>query len=274
MTSCGRGLALFVVGFSLLSLTVATSDAADPAPVCERYKAEIARIARDSDMRFSFENDGGLANGGVCWWHSRFQRAVWYLADFKPELSKPTTNEAKKLINSLAHFSGVVEIPGYSNFYSFSADFKDLIQDELEQWQKRDGFINQAWIRGLAGKSSYTPDRARKVMRKMYSSVQASLANGDIPWVKLQMPGITSHAALILSIYVDVKGNYTIEAVDSNSPESIATWSFRDGDETMNSDGNYETMMPFADYERDMDEISRRVNKKCSRKLASAAATK
>lgn len=252
---------LFGLGLALVFTSIVN---ADPAPVCLRDSTEMNRITRDSTMRLSFENDGGLGNGGVCWWHSRFQRAAWYLADFHPEKPKPSDREATRIIHRFAHLEGVIEVPGYSDFSSFSKDFEPLIQRELNQWQIRDGFINQAWIRGLSRKSEYNPRRAAQVMAKLYEDYLGDRSKNHVPWVKLQMPGLVAHAALILSIVRDAEANYTIEAVDSNFPDEIKTWNFEQGDTHIETI-DYEKMMPFDGYERDLNKIDRSLRDFCHR---------
>lgn len=241
-----------------------TGAQASPPSVCERRdSAVMENVTSDPSMRFSFDNEGGLGNGGVCWWHSRFQRAVWYLAEFKPELQKPARAEATRIIDRIAHFDGVTEIPGYTNFYDFSRDFQDVIQRELNQWQARDGFINQAWLRGISGKARYTPRGAALRMENLYLAYETAQKNNEIVWLKLQMPGVVAHAALMLSMIRASHGGFELQVVDSNYPGETKTWRFRDGDTHIQAPDYEEPFMPFDGYERDLNKASRDLKRYC-----------
>lgn len=240
---------------------------ADPLSVCKRDSQEIQRIARDKEMRFYADNNGGLLGGGVCWWHSRFQRAAWYLMEFKPEKPKPTTQQAEKIIDDIAHLRGVVEIPGYRNFYRFSSDFEEQIQKELNHWEARDAFVNQQWLRGLSKKAQYKPERAAEWIAKLFETYLDNQKKNRITWVKLQIPGIVAHSALILSMARDGKNNYKFEVVDSGYPWDIQNWKFDDGEESVTQFRLYypfEKMMPFSGFEKDFEKIDAAVKEYCS----------
>ena len=115
-------------------------------------------LLEDDNNRLSFSNRGGLLNGGVCWWHSRFQRNSIYLTMYNPDLPTPTEKEAKKIISNIRKGKKIVIIPGFDNFYDFSRKYYSLIQKELEKWQRRDGFIRQSWITGLSGDYEVSAD--------------------------------------------------------------------------------------------------------------------
>ncbi|MGZ3789205.1 MAG: hypothetical protein ACXVLQ_11820, partial [Bacteriovorax sp.] len=58
----------------------------------------IQDLSTESSNLMSFKNSGGVFNGGVCWWHSRFQRNIFYLSIFRPDLDRPKTTEGIKAI--------------------------------------------------------------------------------------------------------------------------------------------------------------------------------
>lgn len=214
----------------------------------------MTETALRPDMRLSFSNEGGIANGGVCWWHSRFQRSAWALAEFAPDQPRPTRVQAAALIDALAKMSHVVVIPGYPDLLTFTHDHADLVQRELNQWQLRDGFVNLAWTRGLARRSSYGPSKAMKMMDRLHSKFRSLSRRNHVTWVKLQMPGVTAHAALILDMTRDTDGNYELKVVDSNFQDRTETWSFRRGDTHLQTPF-YGKTMPFDGYERDLSRI-------------------
>ena len=53
----------------------------------------LINYSSETTNLMSFKNQGGLFNGGVCWWHSRFQRNIFYLSIFRPDLNKPLKSE-------------------------------------------------------------------------------------------------------------------------------------------------------------------------------------
>lgn len=179
---------------------------------CERTAEEIKSMPYSHLNRLSFENDGGLFNGGVCWWHNRFERSSNYLAYFAPQYSKPSSKQAKKIIRELMLRKRVVTIPGYENLYEFSKDQQKLIQRQLNLWQVRDALLNQAWILGLSGKHKTTAKKLEAIMDKLYGRYQKEQAQ---IFVKLQIKGITAHSFLILKITPTSNG-YQIETTDSN----------------------------------------------------------
>lgn len=233
--------------------------------VCDRHSDRDSQELTIANPRYrtSFQNSGGLKNSGVCWWHSRLQRAVWSLAEFRPELSKPSKSEAISLIHSLAQLSGVVVIPGYEDFFSFSADFHAEIQRELEQWQLRDGFINQAWIRGISGRSDFArnPRKLKRIMDELYRYSKKAKSEKFIPWVMLQLKGIVSHAALLTKMVKTDEG-YSLSIVESNYPDKTLVWEYRIGDG--HTGGGKYTTVPYYGYHRDVQKMNRAITRYCS----------
>jgi hypothetical protein len=79
------------------------------------------------------EGDWGV---GLCWWHSRFLRAVPYLVDFDPGAPKPTAEEAKTLLRRVTRFQPVV-LPGFEELRSFLVQFQKEFYAVLSEWQRR-----------------------------------------------------------------------------------------------------------------------------------------
>lgn len=242
-----------VRGF-LLSMFVSVSHANE---FCQRSQEDLFKAFEAPENRIGFQNDGGLQDGGVCWWHSRLQRSSIYLSTFAPEKSKPTLAEAQKLVRHLIYFTQVVEIPGYRNFSEFSADFEPLIQKELDQWQIRDGFLYQQWIRGLYGRASLPASSLKNHMNRLYSKFKLSKPG---LWVMAQMPGITSHALLIIGM---VKSNvgYHLRVIDSNRPLSTRELDYHFGDHSIELGGDFFT--PYPGFQLDQDKINTALQKYC-----------
>ncbi len=256
----GRGA--FWLGF--LSLFI-LNDVQAADSVCARRSSSktMSEIVSDPSQRLSFENEGGLLNGGVCWWHSRFQRAAWSLAEFHPELSKPTRRQAIRIIKALSRMREVVNIPGYSGLYSFSADFKAEIQHELNDWQLRDAFVHQAWVRGLSGRSNFrnAPERFKSHMNRLFKYSQSAMKAKFIPWIMLQMKGITSHAALLVGMKKTDDG-YILETVESNFPEKTFEWRYQTG-ATQVETNNYD-FVPYSGFSRDADRTRLALDRFCA----------
>jgi hypothetical protein len=253
------------LGFFILSTLSATSLASEvatsKAAFCNEIKSNKARhqelLMATDDMRMSFSNHGGLINGGVCWWHSRFQRNAAYLTIYRPDLPRPTREQAKDIIKDIRFARGVVTIPGYENFYDFSRDFYDEIQSRLEGWQRTDGFIMQQWVVGLAGASETSPENLKKKMDELYDQV----SQGDVVYQKLQIKGIVAHAWLVVGMEKTENG-YEVAVIDSNSPVRTQTYTYTEGD-TSFYHYYYGNFVPYTGKNRELRKLKRKVKSFC-----------
>ncbi len=205
-------LALFIVSISMSAQ--AASSSTSKASFCSnrKQKSYVQDLLQNGENLLSFTNHGGLLNGGVCWWHSRFTRNAAYLTIYKPNQPKPTSEEAQDLIKQIRKADNVVIIPGFSNLRHFSRYFSAEIQDELDAWQKGDGFIRQQWIVGLAGRTSTDAEKLQEKMHELYEYVEIE---GQIAYQKLQLPGVVAHAWLVIGMKKRSNG-YELNIVDSN----------------------------------------------------------
>jgi hypothetical protein len=83
------------------------------------------------DDTFAFVNPPGPYNTGLCWFHSRLQRQFTYLGNYRPELPKPSKDEAKRIIERIKNREAVTEIPGYQNLKEFSAEYAAELEAAL-----------------------------------------------------------------------------------------------------------------------------------------------
>lgn len=217
----------------------------------------VKNLTMDSNNLMTFVNDGGLANGGVCWWHSRFQRNALYLTIYKPDLAKPSQNEARELVKKIRTAKEVVVIPGFKNFASFAKANEKLIQREIEKWQLVESSIGFAWIKGLAGEPKVPADKMKELMDQTYQEVEV---NQNIAYNKLQIPGITAHAWLV--IHMDrTDWGYTLEVLDSNAPSYLQRYEYHEGDQFLvytNSDVSADTLQDLMDEAYEMKEIQKK----------------
>lgn len=217
----------------------------------------IQSILINPKSTLSFSNQGGLFGGGVCWWHSRFTRNAAYIVRFRPDLTAPTEAEAKKIIKDIRSAKKIVEVPGYSNLYDFSRSFDDLILRELEAWQRKDGFINQQWVAGLSGSSNIKPEALEKRMDELFERVQM----GEVVYQKLQMPGVTAHAWLVIGMTKTSDG-YQLLVLDSNT-YAPNTYTYRQGMTSFNYHG-FTHFVPYTGKTKEEAKLKRIVAKDCS----------
>lgn len=205
---------------------------------------------------FAFKNDGGIFNGGVCWWHSRLQRAAFYLTTYNPTEPKCSKKEAKKIIRNLIKGNKVSEVNGFTNFYGFSREYQDVIQRYLNLWQLTDGILFWQWINGLSGCYNTTPAKLKKYMDEIYEEVAIK---NRIAYVKLQIKGLDSHALLITAITPlgDNQG-YIFSYIDSNCPAEIKAYTYINGDTQLKlMNGS----VPYLQREGDIDKYLIAINK-------------
>lgn len=197
------------------------SYASDRAEFCEsaRNPNFLKEQLNERENLIAFTNPrAGIANGGLCWWHSRFQRNATYLANFRPEKPKPNEKELKKIIRKLALGNGlgrmaVVEVPGFNNLLEFSRAYRRELVRYFERWQVREGVVLGSWAyRGLAGASRNSARRLERRMDRLFELVEGK---NQIVYVKLQMPGVVSHSWLVTGMEKTGDG-YVLEFLDSN----------------------------------------------------------
>lgn len=249
-------ISLLLVIFTFLS----TSAFADP--FCTRTQSDLKEFLSQKSSRVAFKNGGGLINGGVCWWHNRLQRSSAYLVQYRPEENKPTAPELQKIYSSLRMMNEVVIIPGYSDFESFSTDHKDGLQALLNDWQKRDGFFNFQWIRGISGRYSLPAGEMKIRMDDVYNHYK----NSPSPlWIMAQIKGITSHSLLILNMSYRETG-YDMTVIDSNHPLDLVNIEYYHGDTSLNAKGEKYNFVPYAGFQNDFKNIQSALIKTCGQK--------
>ncbi|MFZ4714699.1 MAG: hypothetical protein ACOYL6_13360 [Bacteriovoracaceae bacterium] len=248
---------------ALLLLTLSPFLKAEPIQ-CKRTDEGVIQLLKNPGNRLSFKNKGGLGNGGVCWWHSRFERAASYLAAFDPSLAKPTKSELYDLLRDITLMKPVT-IPGYSNLFEVSSENVPLFQKILNHWQARDAFINQAWTRGLKGSVHMDADKLHAHMNQIFDQFQKKRK----PYfLMLQMPSVVAHAYLLLDM-IKTETGYEMYVVDSNFPLKVVTQIYNIGDETLIY-GNKsmidmigDPFIPYLGFARDYKKMERELSDFC-----------
>jgi hypothetical protein len=239
------------------------ASASETGNFCTRTEEDILVAFAEPSFRMGFQNQGGLVNGGTCWWHSRMQRSAIYLSRFRPELPRPDREGVERILKDLVHQRQVVEIPGYSSFFEFTRDHQAQVQRELDLWQIRDGFVNQQWIRGLSGRSKLPSRRLERRMERIHRVFQGSKPG---LWIMAQMKGITSHALLLLGMEPTVQG-YRLRFIDSNFPDETRELEYRRGDRAL--DLGYAEFIPYAGFRNDFRRIAAALDAHCGREAGS-----
>ncbi|MBC7427042.1 MAG: hypothetical protein H7336_00430 [Bacteriovorax sp.] len=241
------------VTFLLLSLNAfAGTLPTTKADYCSRFQdtSVLSTYSTETSNLMSFKNQGGLFNGGVCWWHSRFQRNILYLSIFRPELNKPTASEVRALIKEIRAGESVVMIPGFANFAEFSTTYSKEILAELESWQLYDGVILGSWIDGLKGDTKVRSEELQKMMATTFKYVEV---NKKIAYQKLQIKGITSHAWLIVGMIPGPNG-FEIGLIDSNNPRMSENYSYKIGDVSFH-EKSYGNFVPYLEFTREEERL-------------------
>jgi hypothetical protein len=207
----------------------------------------------------TFQNHGGLGNGGVCWWHSRFQRNALYLTIYKPGEDYPSKEEAVKIISKIRSGKEVVTIRGFKNFSEFSSAYSAQIQKELESWQKSDGIVKFNWVMGLKGNNTVSSEKLEAMMSELYEYVTVK---GNIAYEKLQIKGIVAHSWLVINMK-KVTDGYDLEVIDSNSQYQTTIYKYRYG-QTSFSHWAYGEFVPYLERANELDKVNDAILKVCN----------
>ncbi|MBC7714271.1 MAG: hypothetical protein H7177_13085 [Rhizobacter sp.] len=240
---------LLILSLNALAGTLPTTK----ADFCTRFQdsSVLSTYSSETSNLMAFKNQGGLFNGGVCWWHSRFQRNILYLSIFRPDLKKPTASEVRALIKEIRAGESVVTIPGFANFSDFSTAYTKEILAELESWQLYDGVILGSWIDGLKGDTKVASEELQKMMATTFKYIEVSK---KIAYQKLQIKGITSHAWLMIGMKPGPNG-FEIGLIDSNNPRMSENYSYKIGDESFFEKG-YGNFVPYLEFTREEERLT------------------
>lgn len=240
-------------------LIVIISSIAHAEDFCHRTNDDIRTYLLDASSRISFKNNGGLFNGGVCWWHSRLQRSSAYLVKFEPNQKLPSESEVWTILKALRSMNRVVTIPGYKDFATFSEANKNQIQKLLNDWQATDGFLNQQWIRGISGQSILSAEQLKNQMDYIFNFYKES----PLPvWLMAQIKGVTAHAFLLVEMIPSGDG-YELKLIDSNKPLLTRTVYYSLGNRNLTLDDKKYTFIPYTGFQKDFKLIAQALQRHC-----------
>lgn len=246
----------------LLALLFATPLFAQTRAFCERNRGDILSLMQESKARIAFRNNGGIGNGGVCWWHSRLQRSSFFLAKFSPSAPRPDARALRRILVHLRSMDTVVTIPGYENFSDFTRAHQKEVQKLLNEWQIIDGLYNFEWLRGISGRSTLPAQEMKARMDAVFESYQHSPA---AMWIMAQMEGITSHSFLVFHME-KVNGGYDLDLIDSNHPMELVTVRYQEGDQNLQTNRGSTPFVPYVGFQEDFKKISKSLTSHCRSK--------
>lgn len=247
-----KSLVLFSIGFFSFS-TLANLIPSTQNEFCTNHqdKSRIQDYLEFSENLMSFKNDGGVFDGGVCWWHSRFQRNMAYLAIFKPESPIIPKKEIRNLLNQIRNGKTVVIVPGFLNVKDFTQYYQKEIQGLLNDWQILEGGLQGGWQRGIQGKTSLDPKVLSPMMDRLYDYVENQK---KIAYQKLQIKGITAHAWLVHRMK-KMEDGYILSYVDSNAPQEVLTYHYKYTDRSFFIKG-YGNFVPYLEFVKEEERLT------------------
>lgn len=225
----------------------------------------LRELPEESQNLLNFKNDGGILNQGVCWWHSRFQRNLLYLAYFSPDKTIVPKNLVMSLLNQIKKGESVVEIPGFSNVEDFTRYYQSEIQKLLNQWQIIEGGLQGGWQRGVRGKSKVSSDELKMRMEELFHYVERK---NKIAYTKLQIKGIVAHAWLVHKMKATDTG-YILSIIDSNNPQNVETYEYKFGDTSFFVKG-YGNFVPYLEFKTEEERLLAAKTKRCQALLSNS----
>lgn len=258
MKSTLLALAALACSFSAMA-SVTSSQSMDQFCADRASIKSVKELTQASENLMGFANRGGIGNGGVCWWHSRMQRNALYLTIYKPAERRPTTAQAKVIVEKIRAGKDIVVIPGFDNFNEFSLAYRSVIQRELEKWQKGDGVLRFNWVIGLKGSSTIDADKMKDMMDELYDYVEVQ---GNIAYEKLQIKGIVAHAWLVVNMK-KVGNGYDLQVLDSNYQNQTQLYQYRPGMTSFNH-YFYGNFVPYLERKGEMSKLANVILKKCN----------
>jgi len=246
-----------MTSFIFFALLSAHASAQTLPEACKRTGTDVLMALRDPNNQLSFDNDGGLFDGGVCWWHTRFTRSAAYLAEFHPELPKLSDDDAVNAIHAISELNEKVVIAGYANLKDFSTDYQQEIQSQLNKWQIRNGFLHAAWIQDLEGHDSAPPDQ----LHDMIYGIASQFDQEKRPlFLFLRLKGVTSHASLLIG-YNFTSDGVALDVLDSNFTGTVTTFTYTEGMTSLDYHGT--PYVPYVEFEDDFDQINGALQDAC-----------
>lgn len=193
----------------------------DPNPgasgdICQMTAEDfLAKAAHPGNLTAN-HNAAGPLNTGMCWWHSKMQRAAIYLAVFdRPDQPAPSREEAIQIFKDLRNYKKVVSIPGYTNWKEFSDAFSSEFYQELGNWEIAES-LRLGFVQGLRAEGTTSTQMLQKISDEVNDYKR-------VTFVLLKMPLLEAHSWLLQSM--ELKGSDFIAGfIDSNWPNHVSVY--------------------------------------------------
>lgn len=259
--------------FVILTGTLFLSSVAIAQEFCAEASQDptyFRKRALQTQNRIAFSNpkDGALDLPiGLCWWHSRLQRSLLYLATVRPlkKGEKPMTQqEINQTLNRLIAESAVVELRGYQSIYEFTQKNQKTIHAKMKSWQALEALNG---LKGLKGKPVVSASKMAKLMDQLYQAVEIQ---NFVAYEMLQYPGLMAHSWLVTHMRPIYNGSafvgYDLTTIDSNYQISTTTFSYRVGQ--THFIGEFGDFTPYLQWQSSAKRYASALLKYCRPKLS------
>ena len=183
---------------------------------------------------------------------------------FAPDLPPPSRAEVRDIVKKIIKGDEVVAIPGFENLNGFSQQYHQLIQSELEAWQRGDIF-KLTWLRTLFERSELDPELLARRMHRLYYYVQ----EGNIAYQRLHLPGVSGvHSWLVVDMKRDAEG-YWLSVIDSLTPTSVQVYRYSYGQKALRNwdDPRMGRLLPETREEKKLQQIKATIADFCDSPL-------
>ena len=214
----------FILGalFCLISL----QSGAEPRPynenpfaaksVCEMNPEDFQAKAGHSGNLTQPQNEPGPLNTGMCWWHSKLQRAAIYLAVFdRPQDPRPTSEEAKQIFKDLSQLKTVVSIPGFTDWFHFTTAFRSEFYEVLGDWEIHET-LRLEFVKGLRALKPMDSYQWQQINREVNEYKR-------VTFLFLKMPDVRTHSWLVNSVTGSIE-NFQMSFIDSTYSSGLQSY--------------------------------------------------
>jgi hypothetical protein len=190
----------------------------DPNPmasanICQMKAEDFLEKAEHPGNLTQNSNADGPLYTGLCWWHTKMQRAALYLAVFdQPNKPKPTQQEAYDIFAKLRDLEEVVSIPGFKNWSEFTAAFRVEFYQMLAHWEVRD-VVQLQFLKGIRASGATDISTLQKISDEVNDYKR-------LTFVLLKWPMIPAHSWIVQS-FERQGAEIKVGFIDSNIPQSI-----------------------------------------------------
>lgn len=192
--------------------------------LCALHKASpeffLSLLKNESSQTYPLNEVGwsrrtkGFLGTGVCWWHTRLTRLAAMMAYYEPYSARPSSKEARQILNKIKKADQFVAIPGFSNFQSFTKSYPATVVSFLNDWQASDVFHNHAsWLQRLNQISYINASEMQARVQQIHRMVNLQKTPVAILFHGSQL---ASHSVLVVSSTLKNR-NFHLELKDSLS---------------------------------------------------------